>query len=116
MLGYFARFSPLRAVRDLRHFFATRESYHWRMMALSAAIVFAIFVGFIHDSRWERPYKPNIIYVEQWPASRSDAEIQAQLAIDKVAKTKRLAEEKRLQDEQQAAYKRLDNKLKAWGL
>ena len=114
-MSYLARFSPTRAYRDLRLFLSNLPPYHWKIMALSAAIVFALFVGFVHDSRYEIPYKPNIIYVEQWPASRTEAEIVAQQKIDGAAKTKRLAEEEAEQKKTQAQFKKVDDKLKAWG-
>ncbi|MBY0583714.1 MAG: hypothetical protein K2P68_12460 [Sphingomonas sp.] len=115
-MPFLARFSPFRAYRDLRQFFATRQSYHYRFMALSAAIVVALFFGFVHDSKEKREYKRNIIYVEQWPLSRTDAEIKAQQAIDQVAKEKRLAEEDRLRKERQAQFKKVDDQLKALGI
>lgn len=114
-MSYFARFSPTRAFRDLRLFLSNLPPYHWKVMALSAAIVFALFIGFVHDSRWEHEYKPDIIYVEQWPASRSEAEILTQQKIDGAAKTKRLAEEEAERKERQAQFKKVDDKLRAWG-
>ena len=37
-MQFFARLSPLRAARDLRLFFHTRERYEWGFLALSVAI------------------------------------------------------------------------------
>lgn len=115
-MSYLARFSPFRAYRDLRFFLATRQRYELGFLALSLIITAALIAGFVHDSHVERPYKRNIVYVEQWPADRTDAEIAAQQKIDQVAAHKRKAEIEAEQKRTQAEFKRLDDRLKAMGL
>lgn len=85
-------------------------------MALCAAIVFALFAGFIHDSHFQKEYHPDIVYVEQWPASRTEAEILASNKANQIEKDKRQAAEDAARKKNQAAYKRLDDKLKALGI
>lgn len=115
VMSYFARLSPLRAYRDLRLFLAGFQSYHYKFMALSAAIVFALYVGFVHDSKYRNEYHPNIIYVQQWRADRTEAEIVAQQKIDKVGQDKRIAEQAAREKKLQEQFKKVDDKLKAWG-
>jgi len=116
MQRYLARFSPFGAIRDLRVFLAQRQKYEIGFLFLSIVLTVGIIAGFIHDSHEERPYKRNIIYVEQWPATRTEAEILAQQKVDQAAKEKRLAAEKAEKQKAQAEFKRLDDKLKSWGL
>ena len=115
-MSYFARFSPVRAYRDLRFFFAQRERHElWFLLAAIAITGFFIY-GFIHDSYEEPVYRPNIVYVQQWRADRTDAEIRAQQAIDEPIKQKRLAEQRAAQERTRAEFKRLDDKLNSWGI
>jgi len=115
-MNFFSRFSPLRAINDLRFFLAQRQPYELGFLALSIVIVALLIAGFVHDSHEERPYKRNIIYVQQWPLSRTDAEIHAQQKIDGVEQTKRIAEQKKRDEATRAEFKKLDDRLKAYGL
>lgn len=115
-MSYFARFSPVSAYRDLRLFLSYRKPYELGFLALALVVTTLVVAGFVHDSHAEKPYRKNIIYVQQWPADRSDAAIVAQQKIDQVIRHKEKAELERQQKELQAQYKRLDDKLKAMGL
>lgn len=114
-MGFFSRFSPIRAINDLRVFLSYRQPYELGFFALSVVVVGLLIAGFIHDSHEERPYKREIVYVQQWPMTRTDAEIHAQQKIDGIEQTRRIAEEKKRQKEIQAQFKRLDDQLKAYG-
>ncbi|OYY71970.1 MAG: hypothetical protein B7Y47_05395 [Sphingomonas sp. 28-63-12] len=115
-MRYFARFSPLHAIRDLRVFLSHRHPYELGFLALAMVITTALIAGFVHDSHAERPYVRNIIYVEQWPATRTEAEILARQKIDQVGERARKAEIVRQQKAVQADFKKLDDRLKAMGL
>lgn len=115
-MRYLARFSPLRALRDLRMYLATRQPYElWFMMAALVLTAGVLFI-FIKDSAIAPVYRPNIIYVQQWRADRTDAEIRAQQKIDQAKRDVEDAEFKKQQAERQAEFKRLDDKLKSVGL
>lgn len=113
---YFARLSPFAAIRDLRLFLSARQPYELWFGILSILITGLILIGFVKDSRVARPYKPNIIYVQQWRADRTDAQITAQQKIDQVAIDKRKAEIDRRRKEIQAQFKRIDDRLTEYGL
>lgn len=115
-MGFFGRFSPVRAYRDLRFFLSHRQPYELGFLALAMAVTGFLIFAFMRDSYQEPVYRPNIIYVEQWRADRSDAEIIAQQKIDEPIRRKEIAEQKRLDDERRAGFRRLDEKLKRWGL
>jgi hypothetical protein len=114
-MAFLRFFSPLGAIRDLRVFLATRRRHELGFMALSLVVTLLILVAFVKDSHFEKPYERNIIYVEQWPITRTDEQIKAQQKIDQAKKTIRLAELKKRREAKQAEFKRLDDKLEAWG-
>ena len=116
-MSFLTRFSPLRAVGDLRRFLAQREKYELGFFALSLAITGVVLFAFLRDANdIKAPYRPTIVYVEQWPLSRTDAQIRAQQKIDQFDKEKRLAAQKAQQAQVQAQYKKMDDRLKAMGL
>ncbi len=115
-MSFFSRMSPWRAYKDLRAFLATRERYELRFLALAMAVTGCLVYAFVHDSHVEPEYKREIVYVEQWSADRTDAQIRAQQAIDAPIKAKRMAQMQAARDKQQAAFKRADDQLTRWGL
>ena len=115
-MSFFARLSPIRAINDLRSYLAGRPPYEIVFLML-AIVITAIFIYLFARNDYTPPtYKPNIIYVEQWPLSRTDAEIRAAQKIDQKVKAKRLAEQKAAEDKQKAEFKKLDDTLSRWGL
>jgi hypothetical protein len=115
-MRYLARFSPIRAVLDLRRFLATRQPYELWFMIAALAITATILVMFVKDSTIAPVYRPNIIYVKQWRADRTEAEIIAQQKIDQVQRDKEAAEQKKREEELQAQFKKLDDRLKKYGI
>lgn len=115
-MGMFSRFSPLAAYRDLRFFLGNRQPHQLWFMIAALGVTSFLILAFVKDSYVEPEYHRNIVYVEQWPADRTDAQIVAQQKIDAPAKTKALAEQKKREDETRASFKRLDDKMTAMGL
>jgi hypothetical protein len=115
-MDFFSRFAPLRAYRDLRQFLAGRERHEFVFLLLAMLITTFFVYAFAKDSHVQPAYKPNIIYVEQWSASRTDDEIRAQQKIDAVAKAKRVAERKAFEDKKRAEFKKVDDALSKWGI
>ena len=85
-------------------------------MVVSTVLVIAIFIGFIKDSKFLRPYKAEITYFKSWPLDRSDAEIEAQMKIDNARIAKLKAERDKKQKARQAEFQKIDNTLTGWGL
>lgn len=115
-MSYFTRFSPFHAIRDLRVFVSYRTRHELVFLGIAVVFTGLIVAGFVHDSHTPRPYKREIVYVQQWPADRSDAQITAQQKIDSVVRAREKAELDKRQKARQAEFKRLDDKLKGWGL
>lgn len=108
-------FSPVTAWRDLRFFLATRKRHELGFLALSLVVTLLILVAFVKDSHFEKPYERNIIYVEQWPITRTDEQIRAQQKIDQAKRNIEKAELEKRRKAKQAEFKRLDDKLESWG-
>jgi hypothetical protein len=115
-MNFFGRMSPLRAYRDLRLFLAGREPYELVFLVAAMAITTFFIYAFAKDSAVEPTYKRDIVYVEQWNADRTDAQIRAQQAIDAPIKAKRLAEDRAAREKKQAGFKKLDDAMSRWGL
>ncbi len=115
-MEFFARMSPLRAVRDLRLFLHQRQKHELIFLFISIVMTGLLLIGFWKDSHIEKEYRPEIVYVQQWRLDRSDAQIRAQQAIDAPIKQKMIDEREKALAERQAAFKRLDDKMTKWGL
>jgi hypothetical protein len=74
---------PSRAIADLAQFLRQRRRHEMVFaalaVALTAAMVWAVVKQFEPKVEWKQP---TVLYVEQWSAKRSAAEVQARLARD----------------------------------
>lgn len=115
-MGFFTRFSPFRAIQDLRLFLSGRQPHELAFLFLSIIITTLLIAGFVKDSHVERPYKRDIQYFESWPADRSSAQIRADQLRDMALKTKRDATLEKRQADLKASFKRVDDAMTKWGL
>lgn len=116
VLRYFARFSPFRAIRDLRRYLQSRQPYElWFMMA-ALAVTGIIMFTFLYEQVEPPVYRPNIIYVQQWRADRTDAEIRAQQKIDQAVRDKEEAAQKKREEELRQQFKRVNDQLERYGI
>jgi hypothetical protein len=104
--------SPLAAWRDFRDF--VRAPRKHKIVFAALACVFPAFLlwAMVHDAKVNEEWvPPTIVYVKQWPASRTAAEARAQQAKDLPAE---LAAKKARDDAAEAkrqAYRRLAEKM-----
>jgi len=115
-MSFLRFFSPLRAYRDLRFFLAKRRPHELGFFALSLAITWTIIFFLMLDSKFTKAYHRDIVYVQQWPANRTDAEIIAQQKIDGPIEAKAKADQEKREAEVRASFKKVDDKLKKFGL
>ncbi|MCP3732665.1 hypothetical protein M9978_19790 [Sphingomonas sp. MG17] len=108
--------SPLRAVRDLRGFLKLRHRYELGFMLAAFFVTVLIVAALFKDSYFEKQYKREIIFVQNWRADRTLNEIIAQQKIDEAKRLKREAEFKKKADERQRQWKKIDDGLKEWGI
>jgi len=113
----FSRFSPFRAVRDLRAFLRGRKPYEVGFMALAIAITWTVVLVFSRDTNVKADYRdPDIIYVQNYKADRTIDEIRAQQKVDLPEEQARKAAIEAKRKKRQEEFKRLDDKLRAWGI
>ena len=115
-MEFLARFSPLRAYRDLRHFMVTRKRHELWLLIPSLLITMFVVVSLQHDFFAKPAYKRDIIYVKSWPLTRSESEIHAQQIIDKAEQMRVEAILDKQRKERQRQFKKIDDKLKSWGI
>ena len=94
---------------DLRAFFKQRSRHHWWAGALAVAIPLAILAGFYVDSYIHGRPRPQVIYINNWPADRSDAEIRAKQQAD-------VAREQAIRDERRRQFQRLEKQAERLGI
>ncbi|WP_394654338.1 hypothetical protein [uncultured Sphingomonas sp.] len=115
-MRYLARFSPFRAIQDLRLYLTSRQKYELVFLFVSIVLTTLLIAGFVKDSRVEKTYKREIIYVENWRADRSEAEIKAGQVRDLATRTKLDAMQEKAMADRKASFQRVDNALDSWGL
>jgi len=115
-MEFLARFSPLRAYRDLRRFMVTRKRHEYWLLIPSFLITMFVVVSLQHDFFAKPAYKREIIYVKSWPLTRGEAEIHAQQIVDQAEKMRQEAILEKARKERQQQFKKIDDKLKSWGI
>ena len=101
--------SPRALWADIRTFTSERRPHHWVALALALFMPLAIIFVFDLDGRTNIMPGPQLIYVESWPANRTDEQIKAEQKIDQAARDK-------AKKERQEQFKRLDEKLERLGI
>jgi hypothetical protein len=117
-MGFFNRFNPFLAFADLRGFLAQRQRHELVFAALAVGVTGGILVEFVLDTRsLKAPYEPpEIIYVKQWPANRSLAQVRAQQKIDAAQAKIDKAKNDAILEKRRAVFKRIDKALDRMGL
>ncbi|MEH3107488.1 MAG: hypothetical protein PGN09_09445 [Sphingomonas fennica] len=95
---------PKTLVADLRGFLGGEHRHKLLVGALAICMPAIIVYGFIRDGRTNILPGRSIIYVQNWRADRTDAEIIAQQKIDQKARDAAAAEKR-------ASYQRLAKRL-----
>jgi hypothetical protein len=101
--------SPRALLEDLRLFWRSRPRGHWIAAGLAATMTSAILLAFYIDSRQLAEPREQIIFLDSWPANRTDDQIRAQQKADQVARTQAEAEHRR-------QLQRLDQNLNRLGI
>jgi hypothetical protein len=109
-MSWFPRPSGPRAlIADFREFTRQRSRVQWIGAAVAIAMPLLIIGGFYHDSSHGIAPGPQLIYVESWPANRTDAQIKA----DQV---KYQAEKDAARKERQRQFRKLEKDMEKLGI
>ena len=95
---------PRAAFADLRAFFRHREREHYIGAALAVLVTIIIIIEFFVDSQINTAPPAQIIYVDQWKTTRTDAEIIAD-------QKKHQAEKEAAAKERQRQFQKLEKQL-----
>jgi hypothetical protein len=101
--------SPRALWADLRLFWSGRSRTQWVAALLAIMIPIGILGAFWLDARTNIRPGPQLIFVESWPATRTDAEIRAKQQRDRIAREAR-------ERERQRQFQVIDNGLKQYGI
>ena len=107
------RIQPKGAWADLRDFLGRRRPHQFGFAALSLTLTAVTLWAFWHDSRFEKEYHRDIVYVQQWRLDRTDAEIVAQQKIDGPIDARRKAAEEAQRAKRRAEFQRIKDRLDA---
>lgn len=94
---------------DMREFWRTRPRHHWFAAALAVLIPTGIIVAFYLDAQTNIVPAEQVIYVNDWPATRGDAEIQAKQRQDQ-------ARREALERDRREMFQRIDENLNRFGI
>ena len=109
-MSWFPRPSGPRAlIADFRAFTRERSRVQWIGAAVAIIMPVLIIAGFYHDASHGIAPGPQLIYVESWPATRTDARIKA----DQV---KYQAEKAAALKERQRQFRKLDREMEKIGI
>jgi hypothetical protein len=109
-MSWFPRPSGPRALlNDFREFTRQRSRVQWIGAFIAITMPVLIIAGFYHDSTHGIAPGPQLIYVDSWPASRTDDQIKA----DQV---KYQAKKAAAQKERQRQFRKLDKDLEKIGI
>jgi hypothetical protein len=104
--------SPRAAWRDFRDAITAPRKHKMVFAALSLAFPALIFIGMAKQAKVDEDWvPPTIIYVKQWPASRTLAEVRAQQAKDLPAELAAKKDREAQAEAQRQAYRRLANTM-----
>lgn len=71
------------SIRDLFTVFRQPQPYKWAFIAASFTIPALVIAGFVVQYDKEAVYKPpTVIYIKDWSANRTEAQVRAQQALD----------------------------------
>ena len=108
------RFQPGGAWDDLRYFLTHRQPHQWVFFTLAVGLTVLAITAFAHDSAFKPAYHRDIVYVQQWRADRTDAEIIAQQKIDGPKDAARKAAENERRERNRRFFQGIKDKTDRW--
>jgi hypothetical protein len=109
--------SPRVAWRDAVSFLRQRRPHQIVFVALAIGIPILVFLAFINEfNRTPEWHPPEVMYVQQWTAERTRAEVAAQQARDLPAELAKKKQIEEFQAERRAQFKRAREALRSVGI
>src|SRR6476646_1392465 len=99
---------PREALSDLWAVLRERRRHQWGILGVAIAATAVLIWMFAFQFNQKPAYKPpEIVYVEQWRADRTRADVEKRLAKDAPVEKARAEELKKLQLERQRQFQRV---------
>jgi hypothetical protein len=109
-MSWFPRPAGPRALfADIREFTRQRSQVQWIGAVVAVVMPLLIIAGFYYDSSHGIAPGPQLIYVESWPANRTDAQIKADQKRDQARRDAAMKERQR-------QFRKLDKDLEKIGI
>ena len=87
--------TPRALIEDLRNFWSGRPRGHWIAALLAAVMTTGIVIAFLIDSQSMGETRETVMFIDSWPATRTDAEIRAKQQADMQERNRAEAEHRR---------------------
>jgi hypothetical protein len=101
--------SPRALWADLRAFWSTRPRHQYWAAFFAVLIPIGIVTAFFYDTRTNIMPREQLMFIDSWPADRTDAQIEAKQKADAIA----IEAQRR---ERQRQFQRLDENLNRMGI
>ena len=101
--------SPRALLADLRNFWRDRPRHTWVAATLAVLIAAGIVLVFYLDSKTLGETREQVIFLDSWPANRTDAEIIAKQKADKAERDAAIEAHRR-------SLQRIDENLNRLGI
>lgn len=104
--------SPAGAVRDFIDFVRAPRKHKLLFFFVSLLFPLGLFAALLQEAKVDAVYvPPKIVYVQQWPASRTVEQVRAQQAKDLPAELARKKEREAAAERTRQAYRRIADAL-----
>lgn len=112
-MAFFPRpVGPVRAIGDLWQFLKARKPHEYIILLASIGMTFTWFAAIFYKLYPKPEYKPpTVMYVKQWTAARTAADVRAQQAKDLPAELEAKKAAEKAEAEKRAKYQRLAKQL-----
>ncbi|HYN45515.1 MAG TPA: hypothetical protein VES64_02370 [Allosphingosinicella sp.] len=101
--------SPRALWADLRTFWSTRPRHQWVAAFFAVLIPIGIVTAFFFDTRSGIVPREQVMFIDSWPTTRTDAEIKAKQKSDAAAR-------EAARRARQREFQRLDESLNRMGI
>ncbi|MEY4160136.1 MAG: hypothetical protein RLZZ136_757 [Pseudomonadota bacterium] len=105
--AYWKNVQPVGALTDLRKVFRDAGSNRWRIGFAAAATTLFLFWLLTHETWRAPPPRPNVVYINSWPASRTMAETKKFIAANQKQQDEIAAQQAKADEEVRQMYKAL---------
>ncbi len=99
--------SPVDGLGDFVEQWRQPTPYRWQILGVSVALTFAMIVLFVPKTEHAPPPKPDVIWINSWPANRSEKEIIASNIANQKRKEAAEAVEKQKEEVRKNFYRNL---------